>query len=644
MLNNANEAQLRAITHTEGPMLVLAGPGSGKTTVITQRIKYLIEEKNISPETILVITFTKAAAKEMQQRFIKLTDNKIYPVSFGTFHAIFFQILRYTYRFDSKNIIREYEKANLISEIIKQIPDELFTSINNNPFVDNNLIEKTQSISEKINEEKENLNNPENIEFILSEISKIKNSNQSLDLYEESILTKSQFEYVYQEYKNQMSSLKKLDFDDMVLLCHNLLSSRSEILSIWQNKFKYILIDEFQDISPMQYEVVKLLSKPEDNLFIVGDDDQSIYGFRGASPEIMLSFENDYPNTEKVLLGINYRSYSDIVKYSSNLISKNQKRFKKKINAFNKADNGVKLYYFKNKEQQNESIIQLIKQYVQEKDGKYSDIAIIYRTNNNSIYLSEKLKKSNIPIKQKEKSTNIYNTPVAKDIISYLRFGLNQENLDDFYRIMNKPVRYIKKYTVPLKPFKMEELLQNNKTEDYVIHNILQLYKDLNFISTMTPFAAVNYIQKGIGYEKYINSQAKQSQNFQKYIEESNKNMNILLEEAKEFKTIEAWLEYIENYSNLCNKDESEDSNSNAVNIVTMHASKGLEWDVVILPDVNEGTVPHKKAVTDDDIEEERRMFYVAMTRAKKNLFIFSLKEERAENILPSRFINELFD
>jgi DNA helicase-2/ATP-dependent DNA helicase PcrA len=250
---NVNDAQYEAITFGDGTMLVLAGPGSGKTFTVTQRIKYLIENHNVKPEDILVITFTKAAAMEMQERFVGLNGGKIYPVNFGTFHAIFFQILRYTYKFTAENIIREGDKYRLLGQIISELPDEIDTST-------------------------------DTLQRILSEISRVKNNGLSPQDIESETVSQAQFEFIFDAYKQQMNKNRLVDFDDMVLLCRNLLVERPDTLKLWQQRFKYILVDEFQDISPLQYEVVRMLAKPQDNLFIVGDDDQSIYGFRGSKP------------------------------------------------------------------------------------------------------------------------------------------------------------------------------------------------------------------------------------------------------------------------------------------------------------------------------------------------------------------------
>jgi DNA helicase-2/ATP-dependent DNA helicase PcrA len=245
-----------------------------------------------------------------------------------------------------------------------------------------------------------------------------------------------------------------------------------------------------------------------------------------------------------------------------------------------------------------------------------------------------------IPFVMKEKPRNIYEEPAVKDVVAYIRYALYENSVEDFFRIMNRPVRYIKRGTVPLKPFKMQEILHNNKGTGYVIENIITFYDQLKFIKKLSPFAAVNYIRKGVGYDDYLIKQAKEKG---KDISRDMDELDELLQLAKGFETLAEWLEHIENYDSIiAEQNRQKPKDEDAVNIVTMHASKGLEWKVVVLPDVNEGVVPHKKAITAEEIEEERRMFYVAMTRARENLFIFYIENKEAGNILPSRFIDEI--
>lgn len=629
---NVNEAQSKAISHGEGPMLVLAGPGSGKTLVITQRIRYLIEEYKADPGQILVITFTKAAAIEMQTRFLKLAGDKFYPVNFGTFHAIFFQILKQTYHFDAKSILRENEKHQILKEILHTIPEELKSN-------DGCCKEQNeQSQSEEINED----NSLDTRQRILSEISKIKNTGTKIQEYESEVCGKEEFTYIYEEYRRVTKQIRKVDFDDMMLLCKELLTSRPNVLSMWQKRFSYILIDEFQDINPIQYEIIRMLSKPQDNLFVVGDDDQAIYGFRGSRPEIMLHFKDDYPDAEQILLNVNYRSKRDIVEASTRLICNNKTRFNKEVQTKNPAIDGVGIYSFENRQQEYQNIISLIEQYMKIPGSKYNDIAILYRTNTNAGMAADKLMKAGIPFLMKEKIKSPYESSIAKDITAYLRYAINEDNIKDFFRIMNKPVRYIRRDSVPLHKFSMQELIWNNQDMKYVVQNIIQMYDNLVFIKKMSPYAAVNYIRKGIGYDEYLLKEAKKTG---KTPDKELRELDELLQRARDFDTISEWLNYIENYDEKL--EEAKTTQEDSVQIVTMHASKGLEWPVVIIPDINEGVVPHKKAVTEAEIEEERRMFFVAMTRAKEKLFLFYVKtqekEKEAGNLLPSRFIDEIY-
>lgn len=615
-----NSAQSKAISHGKGPMLVLAGPGSGKTFVITQRIINLIDEQCVLPENILVITFTKAAAQEMQERFIRATEGKFYPVNFGTFHAVFFQILKQTYQFNASSILKESDKYQYMEEILKKISKQIKN--------------KEQSI------------NKESIPLLLSEISKVKNQGIDLEQYE-SELFKEDFKNIYEAYAEKLQINKKVDFDDMVLLCLKLLKSNPKALKSWQDRFLYILIDEFQDINPTQYEVIKLLSRSNNNLFVVGDDDQSIYSFRGSSPDIMLNFDKDFPNAEKVLLDINYRSKWGIVNTAANLIAHNKKRFPKQIEAADSSKDGVKIYSFESRQLQNQNIITLIRQYMNQTDAKYSDIAVIFRTNAYADSLAEKLTKAKIPFQLKEKTTNIYNTVIAKDIIAYIRFALNERDSSAFFRIMNRPVRYITRESVPCNELSQEKLIRNNQNKEYIIQNIIHLYNQIHFIKQMSPFAAVNFIRKGIGYETYLRKSIEEQYKDIKLIEEEwykeQERLNELQERASTFDSLEEWLYAIEHFDE--NMEDARYRSDDCIQLVTMHASKGLEWKNVIIPDLNEGIVPHKKVVTQAELEEERRMFYVALTRAKENAFLFYVKSEnekgRTGNTQPSRFIQE---
>lgn len=337
MKRQFSTAQSKAVNHYKGPCLVLAGPGSGKTTVITHRTKNLIEKYDVNPSNILVITFTKAAAVEMQERFEKLMDGQRLPVSFGTFHAIFFKILKYAYNYSAQNIIREEDKYRLVKNLID----------------DENL---------EIEDEKEFLSS------VIAEISNVKGDMIDINNYYSANCSDEIFRRIYNRYEDRLRRSNLVDFDDMLVMCYELFVARPDILGAWQGKYEYILIDEFQDINRIQYEIIKQLAAPQNNLFIVGDDDQSVYRFRGARPEIMLNFENDYKGTEKIVLDENYRCTGNVINASLRLIRNNKKRFDKDIKAVNEAGEKVEFRQFKSPAEENTRIIEDIIKNV--KSGK----------------------------------------------------------------------------------------------------------------------------------------------------------------------------------------------------------------------------------------------------------------------------------
>ena len=295
-----NPSQIRAIAHLSGPMMVLAGPGSGKTSVIVERTAYMINEGKISASSILVVTFSRAAAVEMKERFLKFVNRDRSEVTFGTFHGIFYGILKAAYNLNASNILSEEEKYSIIREM-------------------------TEKFGQEMEQEGDFL------EEIAKEISVVKGNCISLEHYYASCCSDEVFREIYNGYKNALRTRRKLDFDDMILCCYELFSQRPDILKAWQKKFVYILVDEFQDINSLQYKILQMLAAPANNLFIVGDDDQSIYHFRGARPEIMLNFTRDYPGAETVLLDVNYRCSGNILKTAMNVINCNKKRFRKKL-------------------------------------------------------------------------------------------------------------------------------------------------------------------------------------------------------------------------------------------------------------------------------------------------------------------------
>lgn len=592
-------------------MMVLAGPGSGKTLVITQRAKALIEKYNVKPHKILVITFTKAAATEMKQRFQKLMKNHYAPVQFGTFHAIFFSILKHAYHYNANNILREEQKKLFLRQIIQSLQLE--------------LDDENEFISE-----------------IESEISLIKGEMISLEHYYPLHCAKEIFQKILQGYEDCLNRHNLIDFDDMMVYCYQLFKQRPDILSMWQKQFSYILIDEFQDINKVQYQIIQMLAEPENNLFIVGDDDQSIYRFRGAKPEIMLQFEKVYPNSKRVLLDKNYRSTKCIVDTASKVICHNQKRFKKQISTVNPKGETVKVTEFETAVLQNTRIIEEIQKY-NAMGIPLSEIAILFRTNTQPRTLISKLMEYNIPFQMKEMLPNLYEHWIAKNIISYLRIAMGQRDRSLFLQIANRPKRYLSREAFDSPMVDFEQLYLFYEDKNWMLERIDRLVYDIKAISQMKPYGAVNYIRKAIGYDTYLTEYADY-----RHIKASDlfDILDELQEASRPFDTFQDWFLHMEEYAREL-KEQSQKkqiSQEERVSLVTMHGSKGLEYEVVFIIDANEGITPHHKAVLEEDLEEERRMFYVAMTRAKTNLHIYFSRERNNKELEPSRFLLELLE
>ncbi len=604
-----SQAQQEAILHKDGPALILAGPGSGKTTVITHRVKQLIESGTVSGSNILVITFTRAAAGEMQQRFCSLTDGNLYGVTFGTFHSVFFRILRYAYNYDASNIITEKEQYTVISEIVSKLSLDL---------------EDEQEF----------------FSAILGEISAVKSNNLSLEHYYSKNCPEDTFRKIYTAYEKKLEKMRRVDFDDILILTLRLLTDRPDICQAWQKKFSYILIDEFQDINYVQYQIVRLLAAPLNNLFIVGDDDQSIYRFRGARPEIMLGFEKDYPKARKILLDINFRSDACIVRTACRLISHNRARFDKNIKPSHPSKYPVSFCSCKDIGAQNQKLIQKILSL--HKEGKaYQDMAILFRTNLGGRFITDALMKANIPFVMKDTLPNMYEHWIAKDLLAYLQIANGSTARALWLRIINRPNRYISRDAFPaFSNITIESLRPYYKGKEWMQERLDRLSYDISIMKKMAPFAAIHYIRNAMHYEDYLqNYAAERRMNLQELIEV----LDSIHETTKTCKTLAEWETQIDKYTHtLKEQTKRETQTGDAVSLCTLHAAKGLEYPIVFMPDINEENIPHVRAALDTDIEEERRLFYVGITRAKEQLYLFSIRERLNHQKAPSRFLQEL--
>ena len=646
-----NEAQSRAISHFTGPCMVLAGPGSGKTTVIVNRIKYLTEERNVPPEKILVITFTRTAALEMKERYRNLCGGE-QGVSFGTFHALFFKILKYAYRYDASNILTEEERYRFLRDAAK---------------------------TAGLGEELEN----DFMASLSNEISCVKNSGGELKGYKPGSTDKESFIKVIAEFERILRSEEKIDFDDMLLLTSRLFEKSPEILGFWRNAYDFILIDEFQDICPLQYDLITQLAFPKNNIFIVGDDDQSIYSFRGAVPEMMERFQREFKKEkgyETVTLAVNYRCCKEIVECSARLISRNKKRFKKELKSGKGsilAGSTVRLRTFSEMKNENDYVVGMIEN-LNAKGIDYSEIAVLFRTNSEPGSLAHALKNRNIPFSVRDTIQNIYEHWVAKNIFAYFELaelekhradagdggrtyrdpGLRDDGMSGdgkgygqdgsnskewrkwFLMIANRPVRYISRETMRRNDLDFSVLRKENLGKAYVIERIDKLKYDLHMIGRLDPKAGVKYIRKAVGYDDFL----------KKYATERKLDLDGLMgmldeieASSAEFKAYAEWKQHICDYTELL-KQKAKDRDKEkepGVSLLTFHSAKGTEFDTVFIIDASEDYTPYWQASKADEIEEERRMFYVALTRAKNRLFVLHATERFGRKYEISRFVKE---
>lgn len=607
-----NEAQMKAVKHGTGPMMVLAGPGSGKTTVIVGRIAHLIQEKQVNPSNILVITFTRAAAREMENRFLaagKEQNNEKTQkgrVSFGTFHSVFFQMLKLAYRYTGKDIATE----QLRTELVKALLEELA--------LDQEEGELTASV--------------------LAEISKVKGEMIDLTHYYAGSCSGDLFKKIYAGYERGLKAKGLLDFDDMLILCYELLRGRPDILAAWQKKFTYILVDEFQDINRVQYEVLKMLAQPEDNLFIVGDDDQSIYRFRGAKPELMLGFPKDYPKAREVLLDVNYRSTPEIVHASLDLIAHNKVRYPKALKAHRQSGKPVVTRLLKDSLAQVEMICREIRDYLQA-GYAYEDIAVLFRTNSGPRLLVEKLMEYHIPFQLRDNVPNLYEHWIARNILDYIMMARGHLERARVLSVMNRPLRYLSRDALEDPVVNWERVKAFYPDKLWMIERIEDLEFHLRQIKEMPPAKAVNYIRKAVGYNEFLQEYGeKRGIKPEELFEVADQ----LLESGAAYESMEEWFDHMEQYKQkLKEQAAGQPEKQEGVCLMTMHSAKGLEFKVVYILDANEGVTPHRKAFLSQDIEEERRMFYVAMTRAKERLHIYCVGERYHKKQDISRFVEE---
>lgn len=589
-------AQQEAICFGEGTMLVLAGPGSGKTAVITQRIRYLVEERHITPSDILTITFTKAAALEMKQRACQICRGAENAV-FGTFHSVFFQIIRSSSKFQNYSIMTEQQKLQILRPLLK---GKKLDCVQMSSFC----------------------------EQFLSDLSFYKNTGREREEKAgQNQAEQMQLHELRQAYEQCCRKRWLLDFDDILIYCHRLLTEDSGLRDRWENRFRYILIDEFQDINDVQYQIIKLLSANYENLFVVGDDDQAIYSFRGADPSYMHRFLEDYPKSRQVKLNINYRCGDRILALAARSIAHNKYRFEKEIKAGNSGENRVIATCFQNRAEELSFLTEEIMTHRNE-----GLTAILVRTNRMAEQVSEACFRRQIPYQMREKKQDFYAQKCVVEVLSVIRFVAEGRNRSDFMAFMNKPVRYINREMLQKETVDLWALLEEYREDPEQYRIIQKLQQDLGMVEMLDPFGAISYIRKVMQYDCCL-SPGETGEKEKEILDE-------LLERCREFHSHTAFLAHIAAYRSKLEQESNRkqpeadqgSAKRNPVQIMTYHGSKGLEFDTVFLPFLNSGDVPHGRNLSTMELEEERRLFYVAVTRAKKSLYLSSEGMVQGEN------------
>lgn len=603
---NLDLFQQDAVNAKERNVLVVAAPGSGKTTVIINRINYLVNKLKIYNKNIIVITFTKSAALNMKDRYIKSFNLERAPF-FGTFHGLFYKMLiRENYKIE---IIESYKTHKLIEGVLKKYFDD-------------------------INEDK--------IKEVINNISLFKNSRSNLNEFKPSI-TKEIFQECYEAYSSYKKKNNLWDFDDLALKVLELLKENKGLRNGYRELFKYILVDEFQDCDELQIEFLKMMNEGDKNsLFAVGDEDQCIYSFRGSKPEYMVIFNNIFKGGKKYYLSKNYRSSKNIIEGAKKVIEYNKERNKKEIIA-NKEDDGIiKISFPYDEKIQGEEIVDRIKALIKDNKYTYKDNIILYRTNIEAMNFIDVFTRKKIPFTLLDKEYNFFEHFICKDILTYLKLSLDPFDKEAFLKIINKPFRYVSKsnlaYVRNFNEYKdpFEILMEKKDTPPFQIKKLDDLRKDIQYLSKLSLSSAIQFIISDLGYLDYLKT----------YCEKFNQSLDDLEEILEEFKiSASGFKTIIEFFTHIENIKEEIEMSKNKIDedrvlLSTIHRVKGMEFKNVFLVNCNEDTIPHISA-GDENIEEERRLFYVGITRAIDNLYITAPKTKGGKFKEASRFIKE---
>ena len=599
------EAQKRAIESKARAVLVVAGPGSGKTTVLTERLVYLLKN-GAEARSCLLLSFTRASSKEMALRFAKRGIAGDSP-HFSTIHALCLSLLREDRGVEKEALVNLYEKMDWLSAyflekgIAREEVEELLLNYCNQ-------ISYFKSITEE-----------ERMHFLREE----KNED---------------FLPLFQYYEKMRKLRGKLDFEDLLIEVLLELQKNTRIAESWKSRFSYILVDEFQDLSLIQYAILKALSEKGASLFVVGDEDQSIYGFRGASPDILFRFAGDFPDCERIFLADNFRSKEEIVLLSRRLIGKNKKRFQKPLTG--RRGRGGKAKYFLLETGVEEAV--LLAEHVESllREGcPPEEIAVLCRSKMQITPLLPGFMERGIPIVVVEELSNVFQHFIGKDILAYLRLAKNKESSQELVQILSKPYRGLRREKILHKDSGLSDLKRAAKTLKER-EETEKLEKHLEALSKLNPKEAVLFIRKEIGYEKYLEDFAKKkNKDFTEWWE----SLEEITAMSEGYPDLDAFFRFVTEFNRRA-LERRKPEEEKGIRFMTYHSAKGLEFDEVFLPDCIEGIIPDGRAKKPEEIEEERRSFYVALTRARKGIHIYVTKTRYNKKVYPSRFIPELLE
>lgn len=598
-----NEKQRQMVAAKEGPVLVVACPGSGKTTTMIARAKALVDW-GVNPSKLLVITFTKQAATHMQQKYEKTYGKD--GITFGTIHSICYRMLQSVAGYTKKDILLESEKwAFLAGQLHGRVT----------------AAEMEETIS-----------------GVMREISFVKNKCIPPEAYEPDATDKRTFCVLYHAYEDFRKAAGKIDFDDMLIVAREIFFNNGMVLEEYRKKYSYIMIDEFQDTNRVQADIFYLLAGENGNILVVGDDDQNVYGFRAADSSIMLDFPKKFPNCKIIYLDTNYRSEPEIIEIASKLIACNKKRFEKDFKGEKKGKGHIKITCFPDVVKQRDSVVEQLKK-LHETGVPYEEMAVLYRTNKQNQMYAQRLIKDEIPFYTTEPIHDYHMEFPFQDFMAYYRLSAGNPWKGDLQRILNRPSRYLKGEAFKNCIYNLDQMLicaEKCTNPTSAKEKIFSMVDDIDNLSTMDPSQFVGYLYNVMDYKTGAMSFAAYCGKEEAEIEEL---LTLLKEEAKQFKTMEEWTTFAKEYGK---KLQEKRKNKEGICLSTYHSAKGLEWDYVFLIDCNESMTPFKKAESPEEIEEERRLFYVAVTRARKGVRFTWTSSNGPKKMFPSRFLTEM--